>query len=160
MDAGWDGPGSTGAGGAAGGCALMTTYMFHDDGGLRAFYDESTLTPVDTHTINRTSFVADAKLSCARAIPCTSATAVTVPAIEAAVANADVQSALAKPPGMLYGSDPRPFDGTIWVFERADGKGFMVGTGAVPVGLGALETLMRKLTDETLAAPECAALSH
>jgi hypothetical protein len=157
--AGSSGAGQGGAGGAAA-CAFTTNYAFRDDGGFRAFSEDSTLTPPRTHTMERLSFGADAKISCSRTVPCTSTNnAVTVPAIEAAIANADVQAALAKPAGMLYGTDPRPVDGTVWFFERGDGKSFYVGGGnAVPAGLRALETLLRTLAGETRAAPECAAL--
>lgn len=145
----------------AGACTFSTTYSFWDDGGLRAYSDESTLTPARTHSMERTAyFGSDGKRSCSRVVACTSGTAVTVPAIEAAIAHADVQAALAKPAGMLYGGDPRPVDGTVWVFKRADGRSFMVGSGNVPAGLAALEALLRKLTNETLATTECAALTH
>jgi hypothetical protein len=144
-----------------GGCLFEVGYSFHDDGGLRAYSDTSVLTPARAHTIKRTAIGTDAPVECTRAVPCSGASVVTVPAIQAAIAHADVQAALAKTGRMLYGSDPRPFDGTVWVFERADGRGFMVGSGtapAVPAGLAALEALLRKLTEETLAVPECAAL--
>jgi hypothetical protein len=134
--------------------------MFHDDGGLRFSVDSSTLTPPRSHEIARTMGGGGNPATCGRDVPCTSAAAVSVAAIEAAVANADVQAALAKPKGALYGGDPRPVDGTVWVFERDDGRDFTVGSGDVPAGLRALETLLRQLSTETLAAPECAALSH
>jgi hypothetical protein len=102
----------------------------------------------------------DGKLTCTREVPCASATAVTVPAIEAAIANADVQAALAKAPGMVYGTDSRPVDGTVYKFARGDKNFFVGGGNAVPAGLRALETLLRKLTDETKATPACAALKN
>jgi hypothetical protein len=155
--------GASGNSGAAGtdaeACGFGASYTFRDDGGFRAGYDQSTLTQARTHSIDRVSLGTDAMLSCARAVPCASSTAVTVPAIGAAVSHADVQAALAKAPGMVYGTDSRPVDGTVWLFQRNDGKNFYVGGGnAVPAGLRALETLLRKLDGETLQAPECAAL--
>jgi hypothetical protein len=160
------GAGTSGSAGTTGGagtgaqsCSFSAMYTFRDDGGFRPGYEESTLSPARTHTIDRVSFGTDAKLSCARAVPCASPTAVTVAAVEAAVNQADVQAALAKSPGMVYGTDSRPVDGTVWLFQRADGKTFYVGGGdAVPEGLRALEALLRRLDDETLLAPECAAL--
>lgn len=140
-------------------CAFKATYTFHDDGGLRLSADSSTLTPPRSHEIARTTGGGN-PATCTRDVPCTSASAVSVAAIEAAVANADVQAALAKPKGALYGGDPRPFDGTVWILARDDGRDFTVGSGDVPAGLRALETLLRQLSTETLAAPECAALSH
>jgi hypothetical protein len=142
-------------------CAFSTTYTFGDDGGLRAFTDGATLSPPRTHTIMRTgSGRADASGQCMRDVPCTSASAVSVAAVEAAIANADVQAALAKPAGMVYGTDTRPADGSVFTFSRADGRGFLVGAGAVPTGLRALEELLHQLETETLAAPECASLSN
>jgi len=98
-----------------------------------------------------------AQVNCKYFMPCNSSTAVTVPAIAAAIANADVQAALAKPKGMLYGTDPAPA-GSAWSFDRSDGRGFLVGAGDVPAGLRALETLLDKATADMLTSPACAAL--
>lgn len=92
--------------------------------------------------------------ACIHLVPCASGSSVTVSAIAAALANADVQAALAKPPGMMYGSDPRP-SGTVWVFQRADGRGFTLGTGDVPVGLAALHSLLEQVTAQALASSDC-----
>jgi hypothetical protein len=56
---------------------------------------------------------------------------------------------------MLYGTDPRPADGTVWLFQHNDSQSFMVGGGSVPAGLRALETLLHRVTAEASAAPEC-----
>jgi hypothetical protein len=155
--------GSAGAGGQGGGtCAFVAAYAFGDDGGFRAFSEESTLSAPRTHAIERMNFGAasDGKLTCAREVPCASATAVTVPAIEAAVANADVQAALAKAPGMVYGTDSRPVDGTVFKFARGDRTFFVGGGNAVPAGLRALEALLRKLTEETKSTAGCASLKN
>jgi hypothetical protein len=155
--------GSAGAGGQGGAsCVFGAAYAFGDDGGFRAFSEEAKLLPPATHQIERVNFggASDAKLTCAREVPCTSATAVTVPAVEAAIANADVQTALAKAPGMVYGTDSRPVDGTVFKFARGD-KTFYVGGGnAVPAGLRALEQLLRKLQGETRAVPACDVLGR
>jgi hypothetical protein len=158
------GGGTAGAGGgtagAGGACTFTATYTFHDDGGLRLYADSSTLTPPRSHAVTRTSASGGAGTTCRRDVPCASPSAVDVTEIEAAIGNADVQAALAKPAGMLYGTDTRPSDGTVFVFQRDDGRSFMVGTGTVPAGLRALEMMLHQLQTETLATPECASLPH
>jgi hypothetical protein len=147
--------------GAGGACAFDATYTFHDDGGLRLYADSSKLTPPRTHAVTRTPAGGGAGAACMRDIPCVSASGVGVADIEAAIASSDVQAALAKPKGALYGTDTRPVDGTVWIFERDDGRDFTVGSGnAVPAGLRALETLLKQLETETLAAPECAQVAN
>jgi hypothetical protein len=157
------GAGTTGSAGTGGGsCAFAATYVFGEDGGFRAYAEESTLAPPRTHTLERVDLArgTDGKVACTREIPCASATVVTVPAVEAAIANADVQAALAKAPGMVYGTDPRPVDGTVFKFTRGD-KNFFVGDGnAVPAGLRALTTLLRTLTSETRVTPACDVLGR
>jgi hypothetical protein len=152
---------SGGTAGASGACTFKATYTFHDDGGLRLYADSSKLTPPRTHAVTRTSAGGGAGATCMRDVPCAADAAVDVVRIEAAIANADVQAALAKPKGMLYGTDPRPMDGTVWIFERDDGRDFTVGSGnAVPAGLRALETLLQQLQTETLASPECGPVAN
>jgi hypothetical protein len=139
-------------------CAFSATYTFHDDGGLRAFVDSSTLSPQRTHQITRTPAGNGQPTTCSRQLPCESATAASVSAIEAAIASSDVRDALAGPVGMLYGTDPRPFDGSVLTFQRGS-RGFAIGNGAVPTGLRVLEGLLHQAQAETLASPECAALA-
>jgi hypothetical protein len=139
-------------------CSLETSYRFFDDGGLRAFYDDSRIAPPRTHTLTRKNMTNNTTVECGYEIPCDPGNAVDLPSIQKAIAHPDVQEALAKAMQPHYGSDPRPVDGTVWVFERADGRGFSLGGGNVPAGLRALETVLRKLTTETRAAPQCAAL--
>jgi hypothetical protein len=146
-----DSPADTSAG-----CSFSATYLAYDDGGNRPSVEKTLLTPPRTDTTEQVSTPIDDGSACDREVACLSASAVTVPQIEAAVANADVQAALAQPDGTLYGSDPRPVDGTVWVFKR-NGRGFAVGPGPVPAGLTALETLLRQLTTETHSSSECAA---
>jgi hypothetical protein len=98
-----------------------------------------------------------AQVNCKYFMPCSSSTVVTVPAIVAAIANADVQAALAQPKGMLFGTDPRPA-GEVWSFNRSDGKGFILGSGDAPAGLRALKSLLDKATTDMLTSPACAAL--
>jgi hypothetical protein len=139
-------------------CAFSATYRFYDDGGLGEFVDTVVLTPPRSETIERHYGTADAGV-CARELPCASTPDLGVAAIEDAIANPDVQAALAKPAGTLYGVDPRPSDGAVFVFQRGDGKGFMVGTGAaVPPGLAALAATLHTVDGQAFAAPECVSL--
>lgn len=140
----------------AGACTFSTTYSFSEDGGHLAYSDLSTLEAPNFFRVIRSVPGAIDPLGCFHRVPCASASEVTVAAIEAAVANGDVQAALAKPPGMLYGTDTRPVDGSVFFFGRDDGKGFIVGSGAaVPAGLSALATLLHAAYTQAIAAPDC-----
>jgi hypothetical protein len=86
-----------------------------------------------------------------------------------AIADADVQAALAMPAPPIYGRDTRPVDGSIFQFRRADGRGFLAGTACssgstlpacndVPVGVARLVNLLRALDEQQLRDPSCAAL--
>lgn len=137
----------------AGGCTFSTAYSFSEDGGHRGFSDLSMLEAPNSYLVIRSVPPAIDPLVCLHRVPCASASEVTVAAIEAAVANADVQAALAMPPGMLYGTDTRPVDGSVFVFQRDDGKSFFVGSGdAVPAGLSALATLLHTAYTQAIAA--------
>jgi len=154
-DAGVDGDAAHDDGGA---CSFSATYTFYDDGGLREFFDVVTLAPPRYETVVRNNGTNDAGV-CALELPCASTPDVGVAAIEAAIANPDVQAALAKPAGLLYGVDTRPSDGSVFVFQRSDGKGFMVGAGAaVPPGLASLATTLHTVDAQAFAAPACNAL--
>jgi hypothetical protein len=139
-------------------CSLESSYRFFDDGGLRASYDDSRLAPPRAHTLTRKATDGALIGECRYDVPCAGGAAVDLPAIQQAIAHPDVQEALAKAQRPHYGADNRPVDGTVWMFERTDGRGFSLGGGNVPAGLRALETLLRKLVTETRAAPQCAAL--
>lgn len=143
---------------APGTCSLETSYRFYDDGGLRAFYDDSRLAPARTHTLTRKTTQGAISAECAYDVPCSPGTALDLGTIQKAIAHPDVQEALAKAQRPTYGNDNRAADGTVWVFERSDGRGFILGSGNVPAGVRALETVFRRLTTETRAAPQCAQL--
>jgi len=136
----------------ASGCTLDRSYEFYLDGGLRVFQDRSKLSPPRQHGLTRDRRGGTLQ-SCARTFDCETADALT-----RAIAHPDVAEAmkLAMPPH--YGGDPRPVDGTIFLFRRDDGRGFSVGPGTVPAGVRALETLLNKVYEESLASPECVAL--
>jgi hypothetical protein len=140
-------------------CAFSATYTFYDDGGLRALSYRTVLAPPRTDTLQRIPAGSTSGVACPRETSCASTSAISVGQIEAAVGNADVQAALAKPQGMVYGTDSRPSDGSVLAFERGDGKGFFIGGGTVPAGLRALEQLLHALQAESLADPACEALA-
>ena len=49
-------------------------------------------------------------------------------------------------------------DGTVFMFDRDDGRGFTVGTGPVPAGLSTLVDLLHRLAQQTATTPACAGL--
>jgi hypothetical protein len=146
---GADGPSPDVAGAT---CALDRPYGFYRDGGLRVFQDISKLTPPRQHTLTR-DHRAGTLQTCTRIFPCE-----TADALARAIAHPDVAEAMKLAMRPHYGSDPRPVDGTIFLFVRDDGRGFSLGPGDVPAGVRALETLLTKVEEESLASPECAAL--
>jgi hypothetical protein len=87
-----------------------------------------------------------------------------------AIADTDVQNALAMAAPPTYGSDHRPVDGTIFQFLRADGRGFLAGGTCsttplpgtpcveVPAGVARLVSALRALDAQQLLDPSCAAL--
>jgi hypothetical protein len=86
------------------------------------------------------------------------------------IADAHVQAALRAATPPLYGNDPRPYDGTVFSFIRADGRGFFAGdacnggggTGTscvpIPAGITRLVADLRALDQQQLADPSCAGL--
>jgi hypothetical protein len=134
-------------------CTLDRRYEFFRDGGLRLFQDKSALLPPGEHQLSRDRRGGATPQSCVRSLPC-DVTAMVLKAI----AQRDVVEALKLATRPHYGSDPRPVDGTIFVFQRDDGHGFSVGPGTVPVGVRDLEQLLLKVADDSLASRECAAL--
>jgi hypothetical protein len=139
-------------------CALDRSYAFWDDGGLVAYADRSTLMPPRTHTLSRDHFRNALPNSCSRALACNGSAGVDLGEFVQALGNADVVAALALPMKPFYGTDTRPVDGTVFIFERDDQRGFMLGAGDVPAGLRTLQTLLRQLQSETVASLPCAGL--
>lgn len=140
-------------------CTLDTAYTFWNDGGFRAYVDLSKLTVPRTHMIARDHLGNAPPEMCTREVPCNSATEGDVAKIRQALAHADVVAALAMTTKPFYGTDTRPADGTVFIFERADKRGFTLGSGtAVPAGLRALEESLHQLQTQTLASSNCANL--
>jgi hypothetical protein len=151
-------------------CEMDTTYRYGDTGGLVPFEDTSTLAPTLSYTRARTSFVPDggSDASCAPPLPaCDSGVGFDVERIMRAIADDDVQVALAMTTPPLFGADTRPVDGTVFQFLRADGRGFLVGVPCAagssgcenaPIGVAVLVATLRALDTQQLMDPTCAAL--
>ena len=147
-------------------------YRYGDTGGLVAYEDVATLSPPTSYAYERTSRITDpANISCAPAMPpCGLEDIYGPPDIMRAIADADVQAALAMATPPTYGRDTRPVDGTIFQFLRADGRGFLAGGACgsggglpgtcveVPAGITRLVNTLRALDQQQLADPSCAAL--
>jgi hypothetical protein len=156
----------------AGTCAFDTTYRYGDTGGFVAYEDVATLAPPTSYSYDRTARVTPPPGgSCAPALPpCGLEDAYGPSDITRAVADADVQAALAMPTPPTYGRDTRPVDGTIFQFLRADGRGFLAGGACdsggglpgvcvdVPAGITRLVNTLRAVDAQQLADPSCAAL--
>ena len=139
-------------------CTLDRSYTFWEDGGFVAYADRSTLTPPRTHTVSRDHFRNALPNTCNRELACSGTPGVDLAELAQALGNADVVAALSMSTKPFYGTDTRPADGSIFIFERDDQRGFMLGTGDVPPGLRALQTLLRQLASETVATAACAGL--
>ena len=139
-------------------CSFDRTYRFWDDGGFRAYADRSTLSPARTHTVARDHFANALPNECSRQLTCGDAAAVDVNEFQVALAHGDVVAALSLATKPFYGTDTRPVDGSVFVLERDDQRGFMLGSGTVPLGLSALMDLLHALQAETIASPGCANL--
>ena len=148
-----DGPSPAGPDAPAGACAFDRSYEFFHDGGLRLYQDRSRLIPPTSHGITRDRLRGAPLETCTRLLPCA-----TVDALTRAIAHPDVVEAMKQATRPHYGGDPRPVDGTIFVFQRDDGRGFSVGPGNVPAGVRALEQALLKVLEDSLASAECAAL--
>jgi hypothetical protein len=155
----------------AGACAFDTTYRYGQTGGLVAYEDVATLAPPTSYRYERTSRITDpASSACAPTLPACGVVDLYSPAdIMRAIADPDVQTALAMATPPIYGGDPRPVDGTIFQFLRADGHGFLAGgvcSGAplpgncvdVPAGIARLVNALQALDQQQLQDPSCAAL--
>jgi hypothetical protein len=135
-------------------CALPGALTFRDEGGLRAYADDQSLSADGLLQVTRMRRGSSAPLSCQHKLSCDQVTAV-----RRALIHPDVTAALAEAKPRLYGRDTRPVDGSIWILRMGQ-AGFDLGVGTVPDGLRELETLLRDLTTRTLDLPACAALKN
>lgn len=168
---GGGGGGGKGGAGPSVNCVLNATYVFGQTGGHVRYEDAVTLTPPSTYQhLRRTNSGTTADISCSPSLPtCHDAAALDVADVLRDIADPDVQRALEAATPPLYGSDPRPIDGSIFSFLRADGRGFLAGgacgsTGsgvsciAVPAGVARLVTNLRALDLQQLNDATCAPL--
>jgi hypothetical protein len=106
----------------------------------------------------RDHFINSLPSQCNRELPCSDPAGVGVAEIQQALAHPDVVAALSLATKPLYGTDTRPVDGSVFVFERDDSRGFTLGSGTVPAGLRVLADLLSRLETATIATPACANL--
>lgn len=151
---------------------LSTTVRFGLDGGKVVYVDRFTLAPPLSFSAERRSG-ATVMAMCSTTLPgCNTADAVDVGELNAAVSARDVQSALGFARGMpsmevVYGTDPRPADGTVFAIEIDGARllvgspcrdGMMTGCLAVPVGVQRLVDVLTALRDQELLRDACASL--
>jgi len=139
-------------------CSLDHSYRFGNNGGLVAYADSSALAPPRTLVVSRDRFRNAAPTQCMRDVPCYDASLVDVQGIQQALAHPDVVAALAMTTRPFYGTDTRPADGVVFIFDRDDQRGFTAGSGNVPPGIRALANLLLRVQSETAATPACAGL--
>ena len=153
-------------------CALSANLTFGRDGGNGLYVDVNRLTAT-RFTITRDYTLraepdGGTSSTCSPAMPsCGSTGAVTIATINADLANADVQSAVGGPqdPVPLFGTDPRPVDGTVYSIALDDGRKVLVGgpcaslamssCRSIPAGLVQLVQDLQKLASAMLADPAC-----
>jgi hypothetical protein len=156
-------------------CALSSNLTFGYSGGMVISQDVNKLTAT-TFTITRSylrTTAADgaASTACFPKLPaCGAAGVVSVATINADLADADAQAAFnaAQPSGTLYGSDPRPVDGTVYSIALDDGRTLLVGTQCaspamsscryIPAGLVRLAEDLMSLATAMVADPACKGL--
>lgn len=152
-------------------CSLAAVYTFGLDGGLVASRDIARIEPPRRFTLTRMDFrIADAgTLSCSTVLndcgPNDGGTVDTQVLLDA-FANADVVAAFADTTNTLYGRDPRPVDGQVFMITRGDGRhveigpdcGGVTGCRAITPGLARLRAVLETLQTMQLAQPECASL--
>lgn len=135
-----------------------------DVGGLVVYSDRSTLDGCNTYHRTRTPAGRGTAemLACERSLPCMGSGLHGVSDVLQALQNTDVQAALAQG-HVLFGSDPRPVDGTVLdIVARAD-TAIDVGSpcsgggscAAIPPGVSALAALLRAIDDDQLHLDPC-----
>jgi hypothetical protein len=140
-------------GGSELGCNFETSYQFHVEGAALSVVVSSTLSPPHAQLVTETNRnVPDAGAQeCAAELTCVDATRVDVVEIRQALADPDVVVALAQATPPVYGVASPRGDQLVFVFRRADGRGFDLGEGAVPAGVRALADLLRMAESQTTA---------
>jgi len=150
-----------GAGGTA--CAFSATYSFTDGGGNPIYLPKTTLSPPAMFQFHQQDGPTGPTTDCTPALPSCGSTAIDVSDIEAALANADVQAALAATTSPYYG-DRGLADGPALALSRSTGGGFAAGAECnvtsttctpTPAGIRTLVDLLRDLVTQQTADPSC-----
>lgn len=157
--------------GDAGACStcLGARIDWEWNGGLALYYDKSAALPCNTYQRQRFDNPSDGTpiLSCTSTIRhCggdvgDASDAITIEEIAGAVAAADVQAAFAQAP-VLYGVDPRAYDGQVFrvtvggkMIEIGGACGGTAGCKEAPAGVTALAALLRDLDTRKTGADAC-----
>jgi hypothetical protein len=153
-------------GGCGAACDFAENYEYGYIGGNVLSVERSFLTPGNGYRRVRTpTRGTGAMLSCSVVLPpCGSPNVITAQDIEAHdLVQTEVRAALAETPPPLFGSDPRPVDGSVFEFKAASGGSFLVGGDcqgaigcrAIPVAIAQLHDHLVLLDAQELATPAC-----
>ena len=131
---------------------------WEENGGFVAYTDTSSIARCSDYAQSRSPSASPVADYCAAALGCDGVTK-----LNAALAHADVQKAIASAP-ILYGKDPRAYDGTVFqvkiggkMLEVGDECGGAAGCTAPPPGVIALRDLLRAF-DTAQESGACKAL--
>ena len=156
-------------------CTLSANLTFGRDGGNALYWDSNRLT-ASTFTITRNYSLrmgrdGSASATCTPALPACGTTGVpSVANINTDLADPDVQGlwSLPQDPIPLFGTDPRPVDGTVYAIALDDGHKVLVGGQCaspnmssclnIPAGLLRLTQDLQKLATAMIADPVCKGL--
>lgn len=147
---------------------LASGLRFGRDGGKVAYADTFTLTPpLAFRAERRMSGSTTVSAMCETTIPlCNTADMVDVGEVNAALANMSVVTAfgMARAMPIVYGYDPRPADGTVYLIEKDGARvyvgdpcrvGMMTGCLEIPTGLQHLVDVLRALADQERLRSAC-----
>jgi hypothetical protein len=153
-------------------CSLSANLTFGDDGGNAIYWDVNRLTATSFTITRNYSWRSDpdgaTTATCSPKLPaCGTAGAVTIATINADLADADVQAlwTLPQSPVPLFGTDPRPTDGSVYSIALDDGHKVLVGGQCaspvmsscryIPAGLVRLTQDLQTLASAMAADPAC-----
>jgi len=132
-----------------------------NNGGNARYTEESEVSPCKTYTRARDNGGNALPITCKQDLLACGSNSIGIGDLTGALRNADVQQALRSAP-VLYGTDPRPVDGTVLrvVIASAvvDVGGPCGGGGAckpIPPGVAALAQVLSLLDKQELAKPPC-----
>ncbi len=153
--------GAAGISGSAGDCGCVSSPVsWQRDGGFVQYVDVHTLSACAEYTLERSGNTPMQLCSQALAADCEGS--VSAGEVAAALADSDVQAALAAAP-IVYGFDSRPADGQVFRIEL---EGAVIDVGEecgsssscvdIPAGVGALRTLLETLAEQESMREPCA----